>query len=88
MKSEHISETGCTIHDATGALKHRCKVHRVTCPCGAEFEAVGTYVRQGKVRSCGCMSTRSKRYKKREKNALRESLSRQLWAMRLWVRAG
>jgi hypothetical protein len=44
-------------------------------------------VRRGKRKSCGCMSVPSVRAQIRAKNqsTIRESLTHQLWAMRLWA---
>jgi len=89
MSGEYIQETGCTIHERIYVDEHKTAWHRCTCHCGAEFVARGTMVRRGKRKSCGCMSAPSVRAQIRTKNqsTIRESLTHQLWAMRLWAGA-
>lgn len=87
MSGEYIQKTGCTIHERLYVDKHKIAWHRCTCHCGKEFEARGTFVRRGKRRSCGCLNSHEARVARYRKNKKSDSLSLQLWAMRLWVGA-
>ena len=80
---------GIKLLEPTGVIKHHKMIYTALCHCGDVFEVKGTEVRQGKRKSCGCMSAPSVRAQIRAKNqnTIRESLARQLWGMRLWAGA-
>jgi len=81
LEAEESKKRVIELLEPTGTKKNNKSVYTARCHCGSIFEVVATEVRQGKIKSCGCLNPGSDRYK--NKTATIET--RQSKAMKLWV---
>lgn len=79
--NDKVKQHGIELLEPIGVTKHKKSLYTARCHCGSIFEAVATEVRQGKIKSCGCLNPKSDRYK--NKTATIET--RQSKAIKLWV---